>query len=202
MRKLVIALFVFAVTLGFYACSVEEVGPNGLDTTQGMGFEEGPIDDDIDASDGVDPNDNGFPIDDPIDPMGGGPGGDPTPPPTCADYQEASIYWNADTYLSGVESGHDVVFLEVTGGWPIGTTYAWLLKYEDGTTNYYPHSAEVPRMVDASFDNKITEVSITARYEDCEGTGTIVANPPFPQEGGYGKVGGHFLDKVKFRSVY
>lgn len=182
MKKLVFALLVIVTTFGFYACSVEEVGPSVIDTTQSLGFED----------------DDGNPFD-------GGPiGGDPTNPvlpdpdePTCADYQETSIYWNTDTYISGVESGHDVIFLDVTGGWPSGTTYAWLLTYEDGTTNFYPHSTEVPRMVDASFDNKITEVTITARYDGCEGTGTIVANPPFPVEGGYGKVGGHFLEKLK-----
>lgn len=193
MKKLVFALSVIVATLTFYACSVEEVGPGGLETTQGMDF--------------GDPG-AGFTGD------GEGSGGGPVDPdddfndlptitePTCADYQETSIYWNTDTYISGVESGHDVVFLQATGGWPTGTTYAWLLTYEDGTTNYYPHSTEVIRMVDASFDNKITEITITARHEDCEGTGTIVADPPFPFQGGYGKVGGHFLDKIKFRYVY
>lgn len=195
MRKVVVALFVFAVSLGFYACSVEEVGPTGLDTTQGMDFGDPGAGFEGDGE-GADPT-NGDPI--LVDPIDWGGGEDPEPDPTCDDYPEASLYYNTDTYISGVESGHDVIFLNVTGGWPAGTTYAWLLKYEDGTTNYYPHSAEVPRMVDASFDNKITEVTITSRYEDCEGTGTFVANPPFPSEGVKFKIGPHFLDKIKFK---
>lgn len=201
MKKLVFALSVIVTTLAFYACSVEEVGPNLLDSTQSMGF-EGPGNGFLGDDEGADPIDGTDPIE-PEDPIGGGPGGNPgEPDPTCADYQETSIYWDGDEHISGAGSGQDVVFLRLTGGWPSGTTYAWLVTYEDGTTNYYPHSTEVIRMVDASFDKKITKVTITARHEDCEGTGTVVADPPFPFEGGYGKVGGHFLDKIKFRNVY
>lgn len=195
MKKLVFALSVIVATLAFYACSVEEVGPSGLDATQGMDFGD-PGAGFTGDGEGADPVDGSDPIE-PDDPFNDLPE-DPEEP-TCADYQETSIYWNSDTYISGVESGHDVIFLQTTGGWPAGTTYAWLLTYEDGSTNYYPHSTEVPRMVEASFDNKITKVTITARFEDCEGTGTIVANPPFPTEGVKFKIGPHFLDKIKIK---
>jgi len=118
------------------------------------------------------------------------------PPIDCTTYSLAIL----DEYLDGTHSGADVVYLHAGGNFPSGTTYAWTIKRQNGSTQLYSASTSNPRQVAASIDNRITQATVTAEYEDCIKTVTktfMCAIPNddingilFPECNGLGSNGG------------
>ncbi len=75
-----------------------------------------------------------------------------------------------DEYLDGTQSGANFVYLNAGGNFPLGTTYTWTIKRQDGSTQYYPASTSNPRRVSASISNRITRATVTAEYSGCQKT--------------------------------
>ena len=77
-----------------------------------------------------------------------------------------------DEYIDGTQSGANVVYLNAGGNFPNGTTYEWEIKRQDGSTQFYSPSTNNPRLVSASINNRITQATVTAKFENCEKTST------------------------------
>ena len=75
-----------------------------------------------------------------------------------------------DEYIDGTQSGANFVYLYAGGTFPTGTTYEWEIIRQDGTIQFYSPSTSNPRWVSASIDNRITEATVIASFEDCEET--------------------------------
>lgn len=118
------------------------------------------------------------------------------PPVDCTTYSLGIL----DEYLDGTQGGADIVYLHAGGNFPAGTTYAWTIKRQDGSTQFYSASTSNPRQVVASINNRITQATVTAEFEDCTRTVTntfICAIPNadingnlFPECNGLGSNGG------------
>lgn len=76
----------------------------------------------------------------------------------------------SDYYIDGIQSGPNIVGLEVTSSFPAGTTYSWIITRQDGSIQPYSASTDNPRSVSASIDNRITEATVTAEYGGCTKT--------------------------------
>lgn len=72
-----------------------------------------------------------------------------------------------DEYVDGTQSGSDTVHLSVSGNYPTGTTYSWTITRQDGSVQYYPPQATRVRIVAASIDNRITDATVEAIYQNC-----------------------------------
>jgi len=88
-----------------------------------------------------------------------------------------------DEYLDGTQSGVDIVYLHAGGNFPSGTTYAWIIKRQNGSTQFYSASTSNPRQVVASINNRITQSTVTAEYEDCIKTVTKTFMCAIPNAG-------------------
>lgn len=126
-------------------------GTNTVTLNLGSDFEGGQISVEFDSSICVSPLIRNIPL-------CGGPG-----PDDCTTYSLGIL----DEYIDGTQSGADIVYLHAGGNFPSGTTYAWTIKRQNGSTQFYSASTSNPRQVVASINNRITQATVTAEYEDC-----------------------------------
>lgn len=102
----------------------------------------------------------------------------------CADMKTVNIInptcnYNfdvADVYIDQNQTGAITVGLNVTSGntFPSGTTYAWTITRQDGTTQYYPPTTAQTRFVATSYDNRVIAATVVATYLNC--TKTVIKN--------------------------
>ena len=85
-----------------------------------------------------------------------------------------------DEYIDGTQSGANYVYLLANGNFPSGTTYSWEIRRQNGTIQFYSPSTSNPRLVSASINNRITQATVTAKFEDCEKTVTKIFQCAIP----------------------
>lgn len=99
-----------------------------------------------------------------------------TTPVGCTTYHVGIL----DEYIDGTQSGANFVYLHAGGNFPVGTTYAWEIKRQDGSIQLYSASTTMPRLVSASINNRITQATVTASYLSCTRTVTNIFNCAIP----------------------
>lgn len=93
-----------------------------------------------------------------------------------------------DEYVDGTQSGSDTVHLSVGGNYPTGTAYAWTITRQDGSVQYYPPQATRVRIVAASINNRITDASVVASFNNCSSIVTKKFRCAIPNSDIYGNL--------------